>query len=798
MQTHEMRPVRNPLDAVLFLILRIFFALCIIAGCYGLALNARQGSYAAQQKRTDQLYEGLEPGQPLVQSFQSDRAWLTTLVFYASRLKADANPGVNLTVRLRHPGADKDLAAGQFYLGQVGEQEMLTFTFPPLENSKDTPYEFVVETGLPAGSVGIWTSAEDDYGEGTLTNAGKPLAFDLSFFTYYRAPVLATLNAENLHFFANMLLMLAFYLALGVALLLLFGFTEHETPLDALAALLALGIAFLPALFALMSLASIKINATSLTTALVALCALSAAACFYRWKFLGRRLQIPSLRAFFASRDWFFWSVAVLLAYALFMRAAQADGLYVPNWIDGLVHQRSLDKILESGAQSTSQIYHAGFYAHVILTALLTGLSTPAAMLVSAQLFSALGGLTFLFLASRFLSSRFALLVSAAAYWFLAPFPSYLLTWSRFPFLLGLTLLPVLMVYTMQMLRTGKWRLVFPIALIATGMALIHYGVTVIFLAFLVVWLLVDAASRNQIRALVKTLGWRLPLIVFGLLLPALVLLGPKLARFLLDPASRQSLVDLSQEAAAQIDTLHILSLSAQNGGILVWGMAGVGLVAALVSSRKNAILLLGWYALLWVATWAQIQAWGIAVSSYANIIISASIPLSLLAGFAAETLFAPTPRLLGLFEKIHLNPRWFAALGLLLVILAGSYSQLGTVNPISVLFAQRDDRAAQWIREHTAPGALILVDSFRWGDTYWPSDGGGWLKPLTGRPSTYPHSAQEIAGIDALIVSQKVQYIYLGQGYGELSARHFLDNPAYQVVYQAQGVSILAVKEQP
>jgi hypothetical protein len=363
---------------------------------------------------------------------------------------------------------------------------------------------------------------------------------------------------------------------------------------------------------------------------------------------------------------------------------------------------------------------------------------------------------------------------------------------------LGLALLPILMVYTIEMLRAGKWRLVFPMALIATGMALIHYGVTVIFLAFMVVWLLVDAASRNQIRDLVKKLGWRLSLIVFWLLLPALVLLGPKLARFLLDPASRQSLVDLSQEAAAQIDTLHILSLSAQNGGILVWGMAGVGLLAALVYSRKNAFLLLGWYALLWAATWAQIQAWGIAVSSYANIVISASIPLSILAGFAAETLFAPTPRLVGLFEKIHLNLRWFAALGLLLVVFAGSYSQLGTVNPISVLFAGRDDRATQWIRANTAPGALILVDSFRWGETYWPSDGGGWLKPLTGRPSIYPHSAQEIAGIDALIASQKVQYVYLGQGYGELSARHFLDNPAYQVVYQEEGVSILEVKKRP
>ena len=47
------------------------------------------------------------------------------------------------------------------------------------------------------------------------------------------------------------------------------------------------------------------------------------------------------------------------------------------------------------------------------------------------------------------------------------------------------------------------------------------------------------------------------------------------------------------------------------------------------------------------VDTAIQEDVQGIAVSSYANIIISASIPLSLLAGFAAGTLFAPTPRLM-------------------------------------------------------------------------------------------------------------------------------------------------------
>ncbi len=785
---------RAPLDAPFLLIFRVFFVVCIVAGCYGLAINAKQGSYSTQQKRTDQLYSELDRGHPLVQSFQADRAYLTTLVFYASRLESDPSP-VTLTARLRHPNAEKDLAVGQFSLGPVGQQEMLTFTFPPLEGSQGATYELVIETSLPAGSVGVWTSVEDAYGEGTLLSVDKALVFDLSFFTYYRAPLLAMFNASNLHFFLNMAIMLGFYLALGCVLLFLFGFVEHETLLDVLVALLSIGIAFLPVLFAVMSFASIKIDAGNLTWVFVGLCAFSVAAVLYRWKVLGRRLQLPSLRM---PRDWFFWSVAAILVYALFTRAAQADGLYVPNWIDGLVHQRSLDKILETGAQSTSQIYHAGFYSHVILTALLTGSSAPEAMLVSAQLFSALGGLTFLFLASRFLSSRFALLLSAAAYWFLAPFPSYLLTWSRFPFLLGLLLLPVLMVYTMEILRAAKWRLVLPMALIATGTVLIHYGVTVIFAAFLAVWLALDSQSRNQLTALVKTLGWRLALIVFGLLLPALVLLGPKLARFLFDPSSRQTLVDLSQEAAAQIDTLHILNLTAQNGGILVWIMAAVGLLAALVYSRKNAFLLLGWYALLWAATWAQIQIWGIAVSSYTNLIISISIPLALLAGFSAETFLTTTPRLASLFEKARIRPRYFASLILLIIIFAGSYSQWGTVNPISVLFAERDAQAAQWVTENTAPNAVILVDSFRWGETYWPSDGGGWLKPLTGRQFIHARSTEDVSQIDTLIASQKVQFIYLGQGYGELSERHFSQNPAYQLLYHRQGIKIFAVKGKP
>ena len=487
-----------------------------------------------------------------------------------------------------------------------------------------------------------------------------------------------------------------------------------------------------------------------------------------------------------------------LLVFALFARAAQGNGLYVPSWIDGLVHQRSLDKMIETGMQSTSQIYHTGFYAQAMLTAMLTGLTTPAAMLVSAQLFSALGGLTFLFLATRFFSSRAALLMSAGVYWFMAQFPSYLITWSRFPFLVGLMLLPALMAYSIKILRSAKWSLVIPYLLIFTGMLLVHYGVVVIYFAFLVAWIVFDAESRSNLTGLFKRLGWRLFLAVAGLLLPALFFLGPKLARFLFDPTSRQALIDLSKEAASQIDSLYLLGLSAQNGGIVLWGMALVGLIAALVLARKSALVLLGWYAVLGLVTWAQLQAFGIAVSSYADLVISLCIPLGLLAGFSVELLFALTPRLESLFDKLRVKPAYFGLLGLLLVVLAGSYSQLGVVNPISVLFSSRDARAAQWIQENTPAGAVILVDSFRWGDTYWPSDGGGWLKPLTGRSCVYARSQQDIAGIDALVAAQKVRYVYLGQGFGELPSSHFTGNPAYKLVYQEQGVSIFAVAQGP
>lgn len=781
---------RQPLDSSLLIAFRILFFLGILVGCYSLALNAKQPSYATQQKRTDQLYSEFGKGHGLIQSIQIDHAYLTTLVFYASRL-TNHSPA-NITVRLRHPGATKDLAAGQFSLMDLNQQEMLTFSFPPLERSKNSLYEFVVETDAPTGSIGIWASAEDDYGEGTLVSEGKQLPFDLSFFTYYRTPILDTLNINNLYFFFNMIIMLIVYLGIGFILLLLFDFTRHENFLSALTTLFAMSIAFLPVLFALMGLASIKINTTNLIWAFISLMLFSALAFLYRWKFLGRKPLLPHLSL---SGDWFFWSVNVLLAYALFARAAQVDGIYVPNWIDGLVHQRALDKILETGVQSASQIYHAGFYAHVLLTGILTGRPAPEAMLISGQLFSALGGISFLFLASRFFSSKFSLLLSAATYWFLAPFPSYLLTWSRFPFLLGLLLLPVLMAYSLDILRTAKWQLIFPVSLMFTGTLLIHYGVTVIFLVFLAVTLLFDTQSRAGLLSLFKTLkGWLLPILI-ALFLPATLFLGPKLSRFFFDSASRQALVELSKEAASQIDTLHILKLTAQNGGILMWVMAGAGLLFTLVHARKTAFLLLAWYAMLWAATWVQIQIWGIAISSYANLIIAASIPLSIFAGFSIEALFSPTPHFMQLFEKIRIKPSSLAFISLVIIVFAGSYSQLGTVNPISVLFTARDVLAAQWLKENVPTAAPILIDSFRWGETYWPSDGGGWLKPLTGRKFVYARSADEIADIDALIASQHIQFIYLGQGYGELSESHFSTNPTYQLLYHAQGVSIFSVK---
>ena len=71
-----------------------------------------------------------------------------------------------------------------------------------------------------------------------------------------------------------------------------------------------------------------------------------------------------------------------------------------------------------------------------------------------------------------------------------------------------------------------------------------------------------------------------------------------------------------------------------------------------------------------------------------------------------------------------------------------------------------------QWIRENTPSGARFLVNSNYWGglnQQIVPSDGGGWIEMMTGRPVEFLQSEEEQQDLAEYVRSRQVDYIYMG-----------------------------------
>ena len=59
---------------------------------------------------------------------------------------------------------------------------------------------------------------------------------------------------------------------------------------------------------------------------------------------------------------------------------------------------------------------------------------------------------------------------------------------------------------------------------------------------------------------------------------------------------------------------------------------------------------------------------------------------------------------------------------------LAGFTGISGIINPVTILFTENDREAMQWITAQTPQDAVFYVDSFQWGTSISPSNGGGWI----------------------------------------------------------------------
>jgi hypothetical protein len=739
-------------------ILRWLIAILIIIATVGYTLyTARTGRLPDLDCRQNQTerYLPLDSQSPLTQTLFPTANGFTSLTLHP---QTDPGSPYSITLHLYDAeDSDSPLAVISRPL-RTSHSGKLHFYFKPLPAGRS--YQVRITTDAPPESLFLAASSEDRYSHGDLFNEdGHSLPHDLTFNAYYRPPI-----REWLYLFAQSLPVIIHWLAWTflialIGIIIQFIFCSSNITSNSLSIFLlqsiGLGLTFLIVFGYTQSLLRISLNQRSL----VSWGLLLLAGAFLHWLINHRKgKQSFSLPA----PTWEDAALLLLLFFAFTSRAVQTIGIEpVPLWVDGFNHFNKLLFLANDGILPLHINYPYGWHLLVYIDHFLTGIGLPASAYYTGFWLSALAIPAAWPLARRIFSQQWAAFLAVILYGFFAPFPAYLVTWSRFPFLLGLTLLPLALNAALNWLQSPPTNFLrevihaLPAAALAAGLVLSHYGTIIHYAAFLPVILLAwriwpDGENPPPLKHQILRLC--------GLALPAAMILLIKILSLVQRGLWETSLA-ANQAADQFLDLFYTLKLTTLHGGWLVWGLAIAGLLTALVwkDNRKTTFLTFGWLITLYLLDILQIAILGTAVSSLMNYIIALSLPLSWLAGSA----IAGATETLKTFLPKGNNPRWLQVVFLLFLLLSGFTGISGIINPVTILFTEQDHQAMEWITENTPQDAVFYIDSFQWGPGFVPSNGGGWIPALTHRGAVHPRSSEQRESLQDFLVQREANYVY-------------------------------------
>ncbi len=531
---------------------------------------------------------------------------------------------------------------------------------------------------------------------------------------------------------------------------------------------LALSMSVVPVLLLWTSVLGLRWSAMT-AQACIALLALAAFWLARPWqqawrRHLARQLRRPESVA-----------LAGILIVATFTRYTQVRDVVLPVWVDS-VHQTLIARLIaDGGAVPTSYepflpvttfTRHWGFNALTAWVAWLSGVALPQAVLILGQVLSALAALTAYALVARLTRHRWAGVAGALVTGLISIMPAYYVSWGRYTQLAGLTLLPGAMVLLMDATGDAARRTDWPrqatlAAIAAAGLVLHHYRVLVFYACFALVYILWQTAQQRRDWHAIAGLWGQTIITAVG----AMALTGPWLLRLWRDFIV--PLETLGTRLASDSDYQAIpWSLVNAGHGPLLLRLAGVALAWALGKAIWR------WARHDGAQTWAERAPWlaalwvllvGVAVNprlvglrdvwvlNNASAVISLFLPLSVGVGY----LGSEAMRLIGSVAALcrarivgRASPdalsvhaiRWLAALLILGLAIYGGRGMISVINPSTILATADDVAAMAWIRAHTPPDALFLINTRYWQrEIYMGTDGGWWIPLLADRRVTLP-----------------------------------------------------------
>jgi len=753
-----MKSIANIKTRLLFGILFVLFILGVI---YNGISTAKFSDLDASQIRDDLVIVGaLDKDNSIGQTFVAQKSNLSSIKFL---LDSNANEtGLGTSYRLTVHLQDihhTEIAFESFSVPSSAEKLNIEFSFPPQFDSLHKVYYLLIETDAPANTLSIWCSLFDSYPNGSIYLNEDRSEFDLTFWTYYKPTLPFWITDTIAHAgprFTHLFVISFAFFFLGLLVYLLLGRLSQNLIEEAIYAI-GIGISAPPLLFFVMSLFRIHLNKVNVLIVLGILMVLVGVKYLISFRTRTDSQYFPKFDSAEAT------VLGLMFLLAAFTRASQINYLTVPNWVDGLVHQEFLTRILERQYMSFDAIYPKGFHANVAFEYLLFGSSLSESILMMGQWLSLISGLTFYMLARKLLRVPYSLL-AVGVYWFWTAFPAFLINWGRYPYLQGLAILPVaITIFQDNSFKTLSW--IMLTMLLVFGLGLTYYGSFMIFVAFLIVNMF-NTFFWYGFAEIIQRTRW-----IALSMLPVILVLLIRLPRALGNGFWGQDSTVASIE-----DSASTFEISLSYGSWLIWVFGILGLVLVFVLEYQKLFFLLEWFLILLIFDILQ-SALGITISSLANTIIFLSIPVALLTGFVFKVLWIKITRLNKSLSYTYI----------VLLAISGAYHIGGMLNPSTILYGPADQRAMEWIDQSTPNDSVFLINSFLWGDVYAPSDGGGWISFTASRKTIL----FDINKFEDIVADERINYIYVGRGYGDINPNVILNDHRFLLVYNEDGIRI-------
>jgi hypothetical protein len=552
--------------------LEILFIIALILVTIKTKTDAIFVDLGATQNRSDVIITGVfDSTSPIGQSFTAKKPYLSTVKIYfqVHQNRQDLMDVYKVTAHLKNINLS-DIAIDTKSISNNVENQYIEFEFPPQPKSYNKRYYLLLETDSPPGALSIWSNLYDSYGGGNAYIGGDPLPYDLTFSTFYSPPIGYWVIDTTVHESSKIIQLFVttvIFMLLGFLICFLLDYHSPDI-IDLLTFSVGVGVVVPPILFFSMSLSGIDINRNNILIALAIILSVTVAKLFLVYSRRLKKFHIPRT----TSKE----LVAIILIFVLTIitRASQVSGLLVPNWIDGIVHQSFLEKLISRQTLSFSAIYPQGFHSNVVFEHFLTGNPLQETALMMGQWLSVISGFTFYLLSRKYLRYPYTLF-AIILYGFWGTFPAYLINWGRYPYLQGLMLVPIAII-AYKHLENSQLNIVL-FVLTAIGIGLTHYGSLIILLAYISTSLIVIIFGREN-----RKVSYHIKILAISTL-PILLILLPKL-----NNALSQGILGESEISTNFTNTMNTLNTSLQHSGWIAWILGGLGLIFALILKIKN------------------------------------------------------------------------------------------------------------------------------------------------------------------------------------------------------------------